>query len=738
MASSPSVIRNIMLTGSLGSAPPEKHVAILSRRQQQVSTARLFYTTSPSSRSGPSSSRTSCILPPFASHTFIHALESLHVKTQFVPLGEADGVCVTLADRLGGYVIGQDSDFFILAGGAGLSSKLRGYCPIEMMWWIDGELGLQPEPSSASSGWSTAFSRRGPSQSRQSTFLPPAHFVKPQLVLTAFAPQGLRARLRLPASVLPLFASLCGNDYTPRSAAEYLFESGFTPVQKIEKVARILREQIFSPRSTPTKSGSAGDHAVELVKKVIRKLSSRPFVNDQALQDLVDAVIEATFQYILPPSGECCSTYPFCGELDELGCQSNSSQMKHGTAREAYAAAQRRGLVNGIIHAWLYPYRVYLWSVLEDPSGPSLKASRGLQEVRRKAWEIAEEGLGGLRWPASPEEEPEAAGKVADPSTRLDADTSEGTLVPTGASSEADTVVDGDSSDPEESRKPGTLKLSRSITEYVRQGSSVGIVPHQIELAVREPQEIPTCLQPLEVRLRAYLVPLQSDIPSIVSLPPHLHPAIATIRFCILTARTGRWRRSEVEAVLKSCIGCFAAWQKDFYTSKTRRDGDDGAFPILTNRNCGLVAQLGATMTDAHLLAQALLLLPDTPDERGEGPGLTHLIPFVFISGVVLHTLLSGDEPVSSSVWRWTETEQETYETCFAAMTDGIEDVIVGWTRTPPWSAPTNTASESTDGDREGAIEEKVRRNKKKNQRGRRGDKGFDTGRFEALNGLTA
>jgi len=735
----------------LGSAPPGKQDTILRRSQQQLATARLFYTTSPTSRSGPSFSRQSCILPPFASHTFIHALASLDVATRFVPLGEADGECVILADRLGGYVLGQDSDFLILVGGAGVSSRLIGYCPFDMMWWIDGASETQA-PSSHGSGWHTASnSRRGPPQ-RLSTLLPPANLTNPQLVMTSFAPQALRQRLRLPASVLPLFASLCGNDYTPPAAAEIFFEAGLSAVPKVEKVARTLREQIFWPKSTPPKSGNAGDHAVELVTKVMRKLSIRPFVNDQALQELVDAIIEATFQYILPIGGECCKTYPFCGELDEIGCQSSSSTVKPSRAKEAYAAAQRRGLLNGITHAWLYPGRVLLWTVLEDPSGPSFKASEILRGVRRRAWEIAVEGFGGLRWPesAKAEEKEEAAGEHTKSSLPPDADLSGETTVATETSSESETLVNDDSPVQKGDSIPVPAVVPRTIIEYVRQGSSARIVPHTIELQPQEEQANPTCLQNLEVRLRAYLNPLQSDTPTILSLPVHLHPLIATIRLCILSARTDKWRRADVEAVLKAGLGCYSAWQKNSCSSKSR-DTEEGSYPVLTNRHCGFIAQISATMTDAHLLAQALLLLPDSPDRPSENPGLTHLVPFVFFSGTVLHSLLSGIELESSSIWRWTDTERAAYDECLPALTEGIEEHVVGWIRPPlrptvPTGVMPNDIEEAEDdhvgedgqvvsGD--GQVE-KEKRKKKRNQRRRRGIKEVGSGRFDLLEALPA
>ena len=651
----------------------------------------------------------------------------------FVALGEADGLCVSLADRLEGYVLGQDSDFMILVGGAGVSHGLKGYCPFDMMWWIEAEAQTEDHSSKDRSGWSTAGSpRRGLHQGRQSTLLPPSNMANPRLVLTSFTAQFLRQRLRLPASVLPLFASLCGNDYTPPSATEVFFEPGFTPVQKVEKVARILRETIFSPRSGPPKAGSAGDHAVELVKKAIKTLCLRPFVNDQALQDLADAVIEASFQYSLPISRNCCSAYPFCGELDACGCQSEmqGEPTDSSIAKQAYARAQKRGLLNGITRIWSHPNRVYLWSVLEDPTGPSHNAQSGLREIRQVAMEIADHGLGGLRWPQS-------AAVMDDGNSENEGQEPISLIYDVGTNSDSGTVGDTDPTNiVDEHSAVYTGSNHQSVTEYMRQGSSGRIIGHLVELSPPNWQETPVCIQSLEARLRAYLVALKSDTPAIIALPPHLHPLVGAIRFCIVSARSDQWRRTEVEAVLEAGLGSYAAWRKEASSPNARRDTEDGFYPILTTRNCGLVAQLSATMTDGHLLAQALLLGPDAPDQWSEKPDLTHLTPFVFFSGAILHTLLSGEKPQSLSVWRWTETELETFEMCFAAITEKLEDVIVGWARSPgKVSGAVVVSPEKVE------VEEIKKANKKKrNPNARLVGKGpgSGSGRFEALKGLTA
>lgn len=58
-------------------------------------------------------------------------------------------------------------------------------------------------------------------------------------------------------------------------------------------------------------------------------------------------------------------------------------------------------------------------------------------------------------------------------------------------------------------------------------------------------------------------------------------------------------------------------------------------------------------------------------------PTLTHLTPWMFFSGVSLHTLLSGSSPPG---WEWSEKDEATYKTCLEAVMDGLDgDVVKGW-----------------------------------------------------------
>jgi hypothetical protein len=152
-------------------------------------------------------------------------------------------------------------------------------------------------------------------------------------------------------------------------------------------------------------------------------------------------------------------------------------------------------------------------------------------------------------------------------------------------------------------------------------------------------------------------------------------------------------------------------------------------YPLLTSRNAQICSHLKATMTDSLILAEALLLSE-------------HLQIYKFYSGQTLHTFLNKQIPEG---WKWRESDQETYDKCWEALVDGIQDKIVGFTPT------THTAITSDGG--EGVAEEEVvdvperevgKKRKKNKSKGKGGGGGGKTpkpsggggGRFDLLSGL--
>jgi len=750
----PSSVYPSLITGS---APPEKHSTIVNRLSQTTKTALFFHTTSVASRSSPAFSRSchSSILPSFVAECFTHAVQSVNAETYHHPVGEADGICVSIANDREGYIFSLDSDYLILVSTPG-ASRVKGYCPLDMFQWIEGEVAV---PNADEDGWETPkkadeWSQAGSSSrskarsktgsTRYTNYLPSPTYTSPTLVLTSISPAALRTRLRLPANVMPLFASLVGNDYTPPKYADLFYEPGLSPVQKIEKAGRILREVIYAPNSAKAVSGvsNAGDKAVLMVKRVVTKLATRVHLSESVIDEMVDTIIESTFQYVLPGLPDQSATYPF-DDPEQTDPEAEAAQVTQ--AKERYATLQRVGKAGHITHAYTYPGRIYLWPLMEDPSGPSLRASEGVRRVRIEAWRLLEEGCGGLGWPEPTEEDLRLAQEDAE-LEKLLGDTG----ITNGEDAEQE-VEGGDETPAEVPATPGQeediaapdlpKERPRRIIEWVRQGSSSKHTGVSVSLPPPPEQSAaPTCLAPMSTRLSHYLRTLSSDTLAVQALPPHLHPLIAAVRLSIIesAARSVRndtkWRRAEVVAVLKGGLGMYAAWEKEERVCRPEKDSEVGGWPQLGGRQMGIVTQLGAVMLDALLLAQALLLGPeevygdegegegtssvdaesaaakgqveknghstemdaDAGDSRQDGraidgtpedgedenpnrPRLTHLTPFVFVSGIALHHLLENTEPPASTGWRWSAAEDALLERCLEAVGEGLEDNIVGW-----------------------------------------------------------
>jgi hypothetical protein len=184
---------------------------------------------------------------------------------------------------------------------------------------------------------------------------------------------------------------------------------------------------------------------------------------------------------------------------------------------------------------------------------------------------------------------------------------------------------------------------------------------------------------------------MDAHTPAIAALPAKLHPLVAVVRLCIAQAAeadstgTRRWRKPEVEAVLRAGIGCLeGGWSTIAADAEAEAEADDSQdldldldlepeseeqetdYPHLSNRNAELVAQLASGFQDAQLLAQSLLLT--------EG---THLAPYLFFSGIALHSLLSGTEPGAGCGWRWSAAYKHKYHDALAAILASVPESAV-------------------------------------------------------------
>jgi hypothetical protein len=119
-----------LLTSLKGATPELKFQTIVSRlTQSHVQPSLLFFRTSPASRSTPRFLHESRIIPPLVYPTCIRALRTILETSDALEIHyadeEGDSYAVELAGRVGGFVVGNDSDFVILGK---LSSGSTGEC----------------------------------------------------------------------------------------------------------------------------------------------------------------------------------------------------------------------------------------------------------------------------------------------------------------------------------------------------------------------------------------------------------------------------------------------------------------------------------------------------------------------------------------------------------------------------------------------------------------------------------
>ncbi|RUS18743.1 XPG domain containing-domain-containing protein [Endogone sp. FLAS-F59071] len=167
-----------------GPLPSQKHQNRLERDTEKITKIastlqELDRTTRTAGSTVPASSmRRLFLLPPLALDVTLQTLRTLPVTFE-VCAGEADGAVAKLARQTGAYVMSRDSDYFVYNIGD------AGYIPLDTL----------KVPLNESQGQN--------------------------IVATVYHPRDIAMHLGIPPALLPLFASLAGNDYV----SSHIFEA---------------------------------------------------------------------------------------------------------------------------------------------------------------------------------------------------------------------------------------------------------------------------------------------------------------------------------------------------------------------------------------------------------------------------------------------------------------------------------------------------------------------------------
>lgn len=330
---------------------------------------------------------------------------------------EGDPYAVELAARLGGYVVGKDSDFVILH-----AEGYEGYVPLDLMVWTTlsdmdydindtGDDGFQTVVNSKAKK-KEAFTQGGPTRG----IIPPDDIESGlQLNVVTYSPTSLAQHLQLPKSLLPLLGALVGNDFTGEKGSSpttsqqtnlqwLFFERSLTLTQRITHVASTLR-RILAVALAPAVAKKKQKHAVhsvmELIERAVHTLMVRSLDNMASgeVERVVERVVEATLQYAIPryegaiqgPEGlwadpvcalhdaQSCPLLRYISqplELDALRELETEEQLEEKERlRAMYIAAYRAGRLDphtlDVLHSGTFWYRQFL----ENPDLESVARS---------------------------------------------------------------------------------------------------------------------------------------------------------------------------------------------------------------------------------------------------------------------------------------------------------------------------------------------------------------------------
>jgi hypothetical protein len=645
------------------------------------------------------------MLPPLAYSACIHALETLRSTTNNLELHfadeEGDPYAVELAGRIGGYIVGNDSDFVILN-----SDGYLGYIPsTEMVWQIpdldqdvdsmngdDGEFQTVRKPKAKRKVSGVRFS---------GGLVPPDNVPELSLTVVAYSPQTLAEHLNIPVSLLPLLGALVGNDFSKDSESNsrkiqaLFFDRQLTLIQRIEKVATTIHS-VISPGSQRRKAKHQVGSVMDLIDGTVNALLSRlnTTMGTGEIESIVDKIVNASLQYAIPKYGgdtqgrEGLWSTSFCALHDPEACPllpmiSRKVMRQAGDliknapdlleAREKYLDAYRSGLFPPECMDIVSTGSSWPWLFLENPDLETVSRSIG-RPIQEWTVAILEDTVGVPT--ADHEDDGESVGKddelkddelIDVVESDGEGSTSSDFLAPLkGELHRLHSSEDGTATEPPASVSSHRQQSSGPpiLTVYLRKGTRIAsedivVTPISNLLSSISLSEYATDSSPLlvlrsvEDRLVVFLRALASDLPSVRQLSPdNLLPVLA-VRWIVHTLHRRwqesgnkerekeRWTKNEARCCLSSIL-----WTS-VNQSQSESTGIRSDFPPIEDRNVQLMAQILMALDTIEQLSQVLLL--------------TERVPFEIhrISGRRFHAMLTGTttitQPLPSDVWDSTE-----------------------------------------------------------------------------------
>jgi hypothetical protein len=654
-----------------GPAPEIKFPTILSRLGQSWANIQLFFRTSSISRSTPGFLYESRIIPPLCYVACLQGLKTAALTEGALQIHfadeEGDPYAVELAGRLGGYVIGDDSDFVVLN-----SEGYLGYIPLnDMMWSVPvADKDIPVEDDGDFQPVRKVKKKPVKDSGLVKSLIPPDSSFCPTLSCIAYDPSVLASHFNLPVTLLPLLGALVGNDFshpqttTQQNIQQLFFDRQLSPSKRITRVASTL-QSILSASPLKRKQKQVKS-VIDLIDKTIHLLLVRSpsMMSSGEIAAIVEKIVEATLQYAIPkyeadqvgmdslwPTDVCalhepevCPVLPLFSRLiSEMQEESEKVVEMKDRVRALHLATYRKGQLSpkivDILSTGTYWPRLFL----EHPDFESVGRSIG-RTIRQWGYAILDDGVG---LPRKLEEDDgivdeEDEDELVDV-TEEDSDDLEDPLATLrGAlqqlrTSNSELPASTLSASPFVPPRP-----QKFVTEYVRRGTRVSgeevIVPdlHDLLSSISIPDsDTPIQLRSKDERLTIFLRFLASDIPQVKTLPPEQLTATLALRWVVRTLherdvqsgssiekQSERWTKQEAGSFLMSF-----SWNSQSETPVVDP-------PPIINRNVQLTAQV-MTALESLLHFSQILLLQDHVSS-----------PVHLFSGRTFHSFLTGKRAI--------------------------------------------------------------------------------------------
>ncbi|WFD28770.1 hypothetical protein MNAN1_003784 [Malassezia nana] len=657
---------------------------------------------------------------------------------------EVDSLIAQLADERAGYVLSRDSDFLILCGNA---PKCKGYIPLGTIEFIAMETAPPPpEPAPADDdGFMTVSTGKRGKKAAQQAKMAHLPYVMHSPVLPQQSPTlketSLRFRcfssyrcaelLKVPMSMLPVFAALVGTDHRTSAQTE-LFNAMFHGVpNRMQTLAGLLAEQYTRIKEgdasppPPVSEDAEEEHALDMSDPVIRLLA-RTFdsivefgrkrrgaplpVSWENREEIVTSMHSMALSYMPSRTSEAMERFMATSDLPALQLY-----------QKAYGAGHfDQALVSAMLER-IYIARVFL----EEPDEPSSERVV-VRPMRKVLWSI----LFSVWLTAHPEEKT----KLEEAMEELEVDEE-----PDAAAEEAQDDNDDDDNDdddeneeedepqpepepepePEQGPAPLTFVTEYTRTEYSLRKEEVPVfaLPVQLEqmahssplpaslaqmvdqyadVLAANPDLTPELVQatdlPHDVRMDLWRYTHHANIPEMDRLPPDVRTFAAALRYTIVAnqERLGslrtrhNWSMAEIQAaVYAACIA------RRVNKEATPEDMQSivAAYPhgSPSNRSITLCTMFSFVLQTSALLTQSLGLVDELPHCR------------MMWEPPLFHACLGAtmDPNVKTSPKEaWSRFEDPVlYDTLLAVVVHGL-DAKIGRTRTAPASQPKSSGGQ--------------------------------------------